>query len=204
MARWSGLVRGVVLGAGVVVLVSGCNSGGESKGNANSASATPTIAADVPAGFDACKDLPQALINEVRVNADEFVYIEHDRKAFEKEIRDLQQIAVAISDRKHWGLGETTDGMTSAATLLARFRGKAKIVNPATDSANNVFDILQQHYEIVDDIQTLHRTIAQKYIEQDQEFAARYNELTVNVEASQIGTPTQLGVTTPLAVGASK
>ncbi|WP_330252193.1 DUF3558 domain-containing protein [Nocardia sp. NBC_00565] len=67
MASWSGVVRGVVLGAGVVVLVSACNSGGESKGNTNSASATPTIAADVPAGFDACKDLPQALIQSEKL-----------------------------------------------------------------------------------------------------------------------------------------
>lgn len=141
---------------------------------------------------------------EVRVNADEFVYIERDCEAFKEEIRDLQRIAIAISDRKNWGLGETTDGMTSANTLVARFRGKAKIVNQATDSDNNVYDILQQHYQIVDDIQNLHHTIAQKYVEQDQKFAARYNELKANVEASQIGTPTQLGVTTPPAVGASK
>ncbi|WP_051182066.1 DUF3558 domain-containing protein [Nocardia vinacea] len=67
MASWSGVVRGVVLGAGVVVLVSACNSGEESKGSANSASATSTIAADVPAGFDACKDLPQALIQSEKL-----------------------------------------------------------------------------------------------------------------------------------------
>ncbi|MEV4239063.1 hypothetical protein AB0J47_28230 [Nocardia sp. NPDC049737] len=142
--------------------------------------------------------------DDVRVNADEFVYIERDCEAFKEEIRDLQRIAQSISDREHWGLGETTDGMTSAATLVARFRGKAKIVNPATDTDNNVYDILQQHYQIVDDIQNLHRTIAQKYVEQDQEFAARYNELKANVEPSQIGTPNQLGVISPPAVGASK
>jgi hypothetical protein len=64
MASWSGVVRGVVLGAGVVVLVSACNSGGESKGSTSSASATPTIAADVPMGFDACKDIPQSVIQQ--------------------------------------------------------------------------------------------------------------------------------------------
>ncbi|WP_433761872.1 DUF3558 domain-containing protein [Nocardia sp. CA-135398] len=64
MASWSGVVRGVVLGAGLILLVSACNPGGESKGTANSASATPTIAADVPAGFDACKDLPQTVIQQ--------------------------------------------------------------------------------------------------------------------------------------------
>ncbi len=65
MASWSSVVRGVVLGAGLIMLVSACNSGGESKGgNANSTSVTPTVAADVPAGFDACKDLPQSMIQQ--------------------------------------------------------------------------------------------------------------------------------------------
>ncbi len=64
MASWSGVVRGVVLGAGLIMLISACNSGGESKGSTNSASVTPTIAADVPAGFDACKDLPQSVIQQ--------------------------------------------------------------------------------------------------------------------------------------------
>ncbi|WP_433755523.1 DUF3558 domain-containing protein [Nocardia sp. CA-135398] len=68
MACWSGVFRGVVLGAGLIMLVSACNSDGESKGSTNnSASATPTIAADVPAGFDACKDLPQALIQSEKL-----------------------------------------------------------------------------------------------------------------------------------------
>ncbi len=67
MACWSGVVRGAVLGAGLIMLISACNSGGESKGSTNSASATPTIAADVPAGFDACKDLPQSLIQSEKL-----------------------------------------------------------------------------------------------------------------------------------------
>lgn len=149
-------------------------------------------------------NLTVSFSNEVRVNADEFVYIERDCQAFKDEIQYLQRIADRISNRKNWGLGETTDGMSSANTLVARFRGKAKIVDQATDSDNNVYDILQQHYQIADDIQTLHHTIAQKYVEQDQEFAARYNELQANVEDSKIGTPTQLGVIPPPAIGASK
>lgn len=64
MAYWSGLVRGAVLGAGLIMLVPACNSGGESKGSTNSASVTTTIAADVPAGFDACKDIPQSVIQQ--------------------------------------------------------------------------------------------------------------------------------------------
>ncbi|WP_327097224.1 hypothetical protein OIE68_46485 [Nocardia vinacea] len=169
-------------------------------------STTPSSAGPLASAIKDAQDgkLTVSFSNEVRVNADEFVYIERDCEAFKEEIRYLQRIAENISRREHWGLGETTDGMTSASTLVARFRGKAKIVNPATDSSNNVHDILEQHYQIVDDIQNLHRTIAQKYVGQDQEFAARYNELKANVEPSQIGTPTQLSVISAPAVGASK
>ncbi|WP_280264942.1 hypothetical protein [Nocardia wallacei] len=141
--------------------------------------------------------------DSVRINADEFVYIERDCQAFKDEIRDLQRVAQNISDRDRWGLGETTDGMNSANTLVSRFRGKAKIVNTATDTDNNVYDILEKHYKIVDDIETLHRTIAEKFMQQDQAFAARYNELKATLEPSPIGTPMQPGVTTP-GVGQSK
>ncbi|MBB5911555.1 hypothetical protein BJY24_000422 [Nocardia transvalensis] len=141
--------------------------------------------------------------DSVRINADEFVYIDRDCEAFKNEIRDLQVIAQNISDRERWGLGETTPGMDSANTLVGRFRGKAKIIDPSKDSENNVYSILEEHYKIVDDIQTLHRTIAEKLMQQDQEFAARYNEVKATMEPSPIGTPMQPGVTT-VAVGQSK
>ncbi|OXR39635.1 hypothetical protein B7C42_08298 [Nocardia cerradoensis] len=125
--------------------------------------------------------------DNIRVNADEFVYIERDCQAFKEEIQDLQQMAQTISRREHWGLGETTEGLESAKILVGWFRGKAKIVDATRDTSNNVYDILQQHYDIVDQIQQLHRTIAQKYVETDQEFAAEYNALMANTPASPIG-----------------
>ncbi|AHH20600.1 hypothetical protein NONO_c58230 [Nocardia nova SH22a] len=141
----------------------------------------------------------------VRVDAAEFAYIERDCKAFKEEIRDLQGIALNISRREHWGLGETTQDLESSKVMVGWFRGKAAIVDPSRDSPNNVYDILQQHYDIVDQIQTLHRTIAQKYMETDAEFAAEYNSLMANAPASPIGTvKVQPGVTPPSpAVGAS-
>ncbi|WP_280275867.1 hypothetical protein [Nocardia wallacei] len=150
-------------------------------------------------------NLSVSFSDKVVVNADEFVYIERDCQAFKDEIQQLQRIAQTVSRREHWGLGETTDGLNSANTVVGWFRGKAKIVDPAKDSANNVWDILQQHYDIVDEIQTLHRTVAQKYLETDQEFAARYNELMANTPPSPIGTQQiQPGVTPPPAIGASQ
>ncbi|MBF6333887.1 DUF3558 domain-containing protein [Nocardia transvalensis] len=62
MASWGKVIRGAALGLGAVALVSGCNSGGGGSNGTTSASATPTIAPDVPAGFDACKGIPQSVI----------------------------------------------------------------------------------------------------------------------------------------------
>ncbi|WP_280218792.1 hypothetical protein [Nocardia neocaledoniensis] len=144
--------------------------------------------------------------DNIAVNADEFVYIERDCEAFKDKIRLLQRTAEGISKRENWGLGEDKDRLASAQTLVGRFRGKAKIVDPARDSDNNVYDILEQHYKIVDDIQILHRTIAQKYRETDAAFAAEYDRMTANLPASPISTnpPGKIEPgTTSIAVGQS-
>lgn len=61
MASWGKPMRGGIAILGLTAVLSGCNSSdGDSVGS--SASPTPTIAAEVPAGFDACKDIPQSLL----------------------------------------------------------------------------------------------------------------------------------------------
>ncbi|MBF6172610.1 hypothetical protein [Nocardia blacklockiae] len=128
---------------------------------------------------------------DVRLNAEEFAYMERDCQAFKDAIRSLQQIAMSISKQSKWGLGEDQKLLTSAQILVHRFRAKAAIVDPATDSENNIFDILEEHYKAVDNIQELHRTIAQKFMETDQDFAARYNEVQASMPKSQITAPVQ-------------
>ena len=134
---------------------------------------------------------------DVVVNADEFAYIERDCKAFKEEINKLQGIAKSISGLPNWGLGESTDGLFSAKTLVSRFRSKAQKANLSTDTDDNIHDILDLHYKIIDDLQTLHHTIAQQYCQQDEAFAAEYNRLNANIEKSPIGKPIQPGVTNP-------
>ncbi|NEW40810.1 hypothetical protein [Nocardia cyriacigeorgica] len=112
---------------------------------------------------------------DVRVDAEEFISIERDCQAFKDLIRDLQRTAVEISDQEKWGLGEDKDPLSSANILVGRFREKAK------GSDNSVFEILEQHYKVVDEIQQLHHAIAQRYVEQDETFAARYNQLTAEL-----------------------
>ena len=143
-------------------------------------------------------DLTVSFSNRVVVDADEFVYIERDCQAFKDRIRTLQTIAQRLADRENWGLGESNPRLKSAQTVVGSYRAKAgSSAGELFDT--NVYDILQQHYQIVDDIQILHRTIAQKYRDQDAAFAAEYDRLSANLPVSPIGTaqgpPTPGGVT---------
>ncbi|WP_019931089.1 hypothetical protein [Nocardia sp. BMG111209] len=138
---------------------------------------------------------------DMRVNAEEFAYIERDCDAFKDSIQKLMQIAKNVSEQKKWGLGEDQEILTSAKTVVHRFRAKAAVVDPGKDGANNVHDILDRHYQIVDALQQLHRTIAQRYVETDQVFAARYNELMANMPPSSIGTAAIQG---PMQTGEGK
>ncbi|WP_019930787.1 hypothetical protein [Nocardia sp. BMG111209] len=125
--------------------------------------------------------------SDMRVNAEEFAYIDRDCQAFKDSIRSLQQIAMDIHRQQYWGLGEDQAVLTSAQTIVHRFRAKAAIVDPSKDTSNNAHDILEQHYQIIDALQELHRTIAQRYMATDQVFAARYNELMADMPPSSIG-----------------
>ncbi|NKY48914.1 hypothetical protein [Nocardia vermiculata] len=123
---------------------------------------------------------------DVMVNADEFAYIERDCQAFKDEIRRLQGIAKTISARENWGLGEENRNLTLAQSLVGWYRDKAGS-ETSGDTVNCVWSVLDQHYRIVDDIQTLHHQIAQMYVQTDEAFAAEYNRLTADMPSSPIG-----------------
>ncbi|MGW5384423.1 hypothetical protein [Nocardia sp. NPDC003963] len=118
-------------------------------------------------------DLGTGSSDAVRVNAEEFVYIERDCEGFKLLIRTLQRTAEEISDRDKWDLGEKVADLISADIMVGRFRSKAM----NSGDGNDVHAILEEHHRIVEDIQELHRLIAQRYIETDEAFAGRYNEL---------------------------
>lgn len=112
--------------------------------------------------------------SDVRVNAEEFVYIDRDCQAMKDKISDLQNIAEGIASRESWGLGEDPGSwIKTGKVVVSRFRGKAQ----GDEAGNSVHAILERHYQIVDSIQELHRVIAQRYLDTDGEFAARYNEV---------------------------
>lgn len=135
-----------------------------------------------------------ASTDSVRMNAEEFVYIERDCEGFKLLIQELQITAEEIWKRERWDIGEGSDDLHSAKTLVNRFRHKAK----GSGDGNDVFAILEQHYQIVVDIQELHRAIAQRYMATDDAFAARYNELMASAPPS---VPLQLPPAFPIPPG---
>ncbi len=146
----------------------------------------------------------QGVKKDFVLNADEFAYIERDCQAFKKEIAALQGITQSIADRSDWGLGESTPILPSAKTVVSRLRSKAAHAGlPETDSDDNLYEILGQHYQIVDDLQTLHHTIAQQLCQQDADFAAEYTKITASIEPSPIGLHTPAGITS-IDLGKSK
>lgn len=129
--------------------------------------------------IDAASDgqLSVKLNNNVYVNAEEFVYIERDCQEMKDRIKEYQRTATNISERDIWGLGEKSDWIKSAPILVGRFRTKAK----GSDDGNDVYAILQRHWDIIDSIQELHRKIAERYQQTDSEFASKYTELMASL-----------------------
>ncbi|MGX1778023.1 hypothetical protein ACWIGW_38365 [Nocardia brasiliensis] len=109
----------------------------------------------------------------VEMTPEDFVYIDRDCRFFKDAIRDIQKVADSIQRQDHWGLGEQVDRLVSATTLVDRFRKKA---NGAADG-NSIWQIMEQHHQIVEDIQEVHRVIRERMMQADSAFAEKFNLL---------------------------
>ncbi|WP_228542174.1 hypothetical protein [Nocardia sp. XZ_19_369] len=109
----------------------------------------------------------------VEMNPEDFVYIDRDCQFFKDTIRDIQEIMDNVSRQDHWGLGEKEDKMVSATTLVDRFRKKAN----GAGNGNSVWQIMEEHHRIVEDIQEVHRVVRERMMQADSNFAAEFNRL---------------------------
>ncbi|MBF6226762.1 hypothetical protein IU470_16830 [Nocardia abscessus] len=109
----------------------------------------------------------------VAMKAEDFIYIERDCNYFKDAIRRIQVIMNEVGRHDQWGLGEKTDGMVSANTLVDRFKKKANMA----DDRNSVSEILDDHYRIVEDIQATYKIVRDRMMQSDSEFAADFNRL---------------------------
>jgi hypothetical protein len=112
---------------------------------------------------------------KVRMEPEEFARIDHECENFkELIIRDIQRTMTSISQIETWGIGDhTSSQLTSAPIMAKRFREKAQ------GGSDSFYDVLEQHYRIVEDIRLLHEEIRNRFMEQDEQWAARFQaELT--------------------------
>ncbi|WP_067859589.1 hypothetical protein [Nocardia shimofusensis] len=109
----------------------------------------------------------------VAMNPENFIYIDRDCEYFKGVINRITMIADAVSLQSHWGLGEGNTKMVSGRTLVDRFKGKA---NGSADG-NSVWQIMQDHLRIVEDIQEFHRIARERMMQADSDFAAEFNRL---------------------------
>ncbi|WP_238815808.1 hypothetical protein [Nocardia brasiliensis] len=107
----------------------------------------------------------------VTLTAEDFVYIDRDCEYFKGVIRQIQRIMAEVSDQKHWGLGENNAPMVSARTLVDRFKSKAR----GAGDGNSVWELMEQHFRIVEDIQAVHRAIRERMMQADSAWAADFN-----------------------------
>lgn len=107
----------------------------------------------------------------LNANPEAFIALE---KAMTERIVKLgliQQKIRKVADQEVWGLGEASPVLTSAQTLVRRFREKAE------HGPNNAVTVLQGHRDAAEQMRTLFRTIRARLEEADSAFAARFKDL---------------------------
>ncbi|KZM69780.1 hypothetical protein IU500_13905 [Nocardia terpenica] len=104
----------------------------------------------------------------LRVDPATFVALDRALVQRKKEIRQIQMIIQDIHDQETWKIGEGSQYLTSAKTMVQSFREKA------ASGANNADATLEEHFRVADELQTLLRTIRERYEQTDADFAAKF------------------------------
>ncbi|WP_227997426.1 hypothetical protein [Nocardia australiensis] len=116
----------------------------------------------------------------VRMDLEKFVYVDRDCQYFKEQIRQIQTQMTDISRTETWGLGESYPqqgdrDLISAKTMVQRWREKSR------GSENGVYEVMESHYKIIEDFQSLFRTVRERITSVDAEQAAKYQDLEANL-----------------------
>ncbi|WP_433195398.1 hypothetical protein ACQP1G_41245 [Nocardia sp. CA-107356] len=130
----------------------------------------------------------------VRLDLEKFVYIDRDCQYFKDQIRDIQTRMTEVSRQDKWNLGEhfTAQGdrdLVSAKTMVKRWRDKSKDTGSSNSSDNSVYAVMESHYKVIEDFQTLFRTVRERITGVDTDQSARYKDLETNLPQQAPATP---------------
>ncbi len=120
----------------------------------------------------------------VRMDLEQFVYLDRDCEAMLKRITAVQTIMDQVSQAQHWGLGEdyrSSDGkvLISGQKVVEWFKTKSKDPSDceSNTASNSVWAVMESHRLAVEDIRTTYREIRKRITDSDTEAAARYKHL---------------------------
>ncbi|MFC8043632.1 hypothetical protein [Nocardia sp. NPDC057353] len=120
------------------------------------------------------------------MSPEDFVYIDRDCEAFKLVIQNIMNIMVSVADVEDWRIGDKNPDMVSAGAVVKRFRTKAK----GSSGDNSVHAVMEQHLQIVEDIQQVHRMARQRMSDTDSTFAAEFDRLSQTLpERPAVGVP---------------
>ncbi|MEV6139398.1 hypothetical protein AB0L63_25770 [Nocardia sp. NPDC051990] len=122
----------------------------------------------------------------IRMDLEKFVYIDRDCEYFKDVILKIQRTMTEISQQDKWGLGESFTpqsdrDLISAKTMVRRWRNKSRTLDNSTNSDNSVYAVMESHYKVIEDFQTLFRTVRERITSVDTEQAAKYQDLEANL-----------------------
>ncbi|MFQ6325687.1 hypothetical protein ACLMAL_06055 [Nocardia sp. CWNU-33] len=118
----------------------------------------------------------------VRMDLEKFVYVDRDCQYFMDQIRDIQARMSEVSRQDTWGLGEKFEpqgdrDLISAKTMVSRWREKSQ----STQNPNNIYAVMESHYKVIEDFQTLFRTVRERITSVDTDQATKYQDLEANL-----------------------
>ncbi|MEV2218686.1 hypothetical protein AB0E01_02255 [Nocardia vinacea] len=122
----------------------------------------------------------------IRMDLEKFVYIDRDCEYFKDQIRKIQRTMTEVSQQDKWGLGESFTpqsdrDLISAKTMISRWRNKSRALDNSTNPDNSVYAVMESHYKVIEDFQTLFRTVRERITGVDTEQAAKYQDLEANL-----------------------
>ncbi|MEV0687195.1 hypothetical protein AB0I35_25330 [Nocardia sp. NPDC050378] len=120
----------------------------------------------------------------VRMDPESFARIEYECEAFKTTIKNIQRSVGDLTNIQTWGFGDHEGSfLTSAPTMADRFRKIAK----GSESGNDFHTVLQEHWTAVEDIRLLHVAIRERFVAEDESFAARFNAETARLDQTPGG-----------------
>ncbi|MEV6430880.1 hypothetical protein [Nocardia sp. NPDC051463] len=118
----------------------------------------------------------------VRMDLEKFVYLDRDCEYFKIAILQIQGAMTEVANQDKWGLGEKFEkqgdrDLISAKTMVSRWREKSQ----STQNPNNIYDVMASHYKVIEDFQTLFRTVRERLTGVDTDQATKYKDLEANL-----------------------